>query len=67
MFEVLDFFSQGFGGVVRAHQDFSLKDSLAVVIKLVDVMDGDPAFFFTCCDDRFVNVASIHPFAAIFG
>lgn len=66
MLKVLDLFGEGFRGIVGINSHFCLKDGLAVVIELVDVMDGDPAFLFACCNDCFVHMASIHSFSAIF-
>jgi hypothetical protein len=67
MLKVLDLFGEGFGGIVGIDGHFCLKDGLAVVIKIVNEMDGDPAFLFACCDDRFVYMPAVHSFSAIFG
>jgi len=67
MLKVLDLFGEGFRGIVRIDDHFCLKDGPAVVIELVDEMDGDPAFFFACRDDCFVNMPAVHSFSAVFG
>lgn len=67
VFKELDFFGQGFRGIVRFHYYFCLKDGLAVVVEFVDVVDSDPAFFFSRRDDCFVDMPAIHPFTTVSG
>ncbi len=45
----------------------SLKDDVAVIVMLVDVVNGDARFPLFCGEDGFMNVHSEHPLSAEFG
>ena len=53
------------GGVCREHRAFGLKDDSALVVVIIDIMNGDAAFLFAGCNNGFVHMVSVHAFTAI--
>ena len=53
------------GGVCREHRAFGLKDDSALVVVIIDIMNGDAAFLFAGCNNGLVYMVTVHTFTAV--
>lgn len=63
----MDTLGEGVGRIIGQHWTGSLTQDLAVVVLLIDKVDGDTTFLLSGCYHGFVYMMAVHALTTIFG